>query len=332
MIHVPPQIPVTLPVRIAFLGEAPSDEEVSQCRPFVGPDGRILNAMFRAAELDREVFHITNAFDQQAPDNDCTEWMKDPIRVEENAARLAEEFALTKPNIIVPLGGTALWMLTGHKGISQFRGAVYKADRVVPGAKLLPTYHPGAVRQQWRLLPLVVGDIIKANKEGRTAGFHYPKRTLLIEPSLSDIRAFKRDCLASNLLSTDIETGWGQITCIAFAPTAELAMCIPFVDLRKPGRSYWPTATAERDAWLEVKELCESPVPKVGQNFTYDIQWLMRLKGIAVRNYRYDTRLQHKVMYPELPADLASMAASYTRIGAYKQWGGHYQKEEKKDG
>lgn len=332
---VPSYWPETLPVKLAFIGEAPSDEELIAKTPLVGPSGRVFNAMLRNANIERDEVFITNVFDEKADDNDVEKagWLKDEVRVQEAFARLNEELGRAQPNVIVPLGGTALWAFTGNKGITNFRGAVTPAEQIVPGAKLVPTLHPAAVLRSWHWMPIVVGDMVKAAAEAAAGPrIVYPKVQLLIEPSLDDIRRFVPECLASPKLSVDIETGWGQIRSIAFAPREDLAMSIPFIDLRRPSKSYWPTPGQEFAAWRLVQEMCESPVPKVGQNFMYDIIWLYMKHGIGVRNYRYDTRLRHKVLYPEQPADLATMSGSYTRIGSYKWRGGKYQKETKKDG
>lgn len=330
--RVPPQWPARMPCKIAFVAEAPSDEEIDGMQPLVGPAGRTFNAMLRSGNMDRADYLITNVFDQKAPDNNVQPWLRDEGRMAESAARLNEELSRAKPNLVIPLGGTALFAFTGYSNISTFRGAIHKADRIVPGTKLLPTFHPSAVQRDWRLLPIVVGDFIKATAESKSPAISYPRREILIEPTLQDIADFATECAVSDLLSVDIETGWGQITCIGFAPTQERAMCIPIVDLRKPNKCYWPTADMEFQAWKLIKGICENPAPKLGQNFSYDMLWTLEKKGIAMRNYRKDTRLQHKVMYPELPADLANMSATYTRIGAYKHRGGHYQKQEKQDG
>lgn len=331
-VKVPAQMPERLPTRIAFVGEAPSHEEVAEKRPFVGPAGRVFNAILRSANMERDDFLITNVFDEKAPDNDVSGWMKDEVRVAEAKLRLAEELAKARPNVIVPLGGTALWAFTGATLIAKFRGAVTAATQILPGAKLLPTFHPSAVQRAWHLLPLVVGDFIKADTEGDSPDFNYPRVDIWIDPTLDDIRQWVPELQASPRLSVDIETGWGQITSIAFAPDVTKALAVPIVDLRKPNRSYWPTVADEVQVWKLIRDVLEAPNPKVGQNYMYDLFWLYMQKGIATRNYRSDTRLRHKVLYPELPADLATMSASYTKVGAYKSWAGRYQKEMKKDG
>lgn len=338
-IIVPPQIPAKLPCPIMFIGEAPGEEEVSRRvdglpapRPFVGPAGRLFDSILRSANLNRDDYWITNLFDEKAPNNDVGPWLADEARMAEAGARLFAEWKRSGANVVVPLGNSALWALTGQTKISSFRGAVLAASHILPGAKLLPTYHPMGVQHKWQVLPLVVDDLIKAADEARRGPkLSYPNVTLLVEPTLDEALRFMKDCAGADLLATDIETGWGGITSIGFAPTDSLAMNIPFVDLRKPSKSYWGSAAAEYKVWMGIKELLEGPVPKLGQNYTYDAMWLLKKQGIKTMNYLHDTRLLHHAMFPELPKDLATMAANYTRVGAWKAWSDWNATKEKRD-
>lgn len=348
-IQVPPQYPLSTPTKIAFVGEAPSNEELEHGIPLVGPAGRVFNSLLRTANLDRREFLVTNVFNEKLPDNDVSNWTMDLREARErkctdlppigpagflrpehrwHLARLREEILDTRPNVIVPLGGTALWAFTGQTGISGQRGAITAATRIVPGAKLVPTFHPSFVIKQWKFFSVVVGDFLKAMKEAeRGPKIILPDRELLIEPTLEEVKNYD---YTSDLLSVDIETGWGQITCIGFAPSVDRAIVIPFVDIRNPNKSYWRTIDDEVMAWGVVKRTMENDTPKLGQNFAgYDALWLFQKYGIEPRNLRHDTRLLHHALYPELPKDLEFLGANYTQQGAWKSWG--KRKKEKKD-
>lgn len=351
--HVPAQWPERVPTKIAFVGEAPSDEELENGIPLVGPSGRVFNSILRTAGLRRAEFLVTNVFDEKIPDNDVRNWCASKDVAEAGGfdnlpplghagylrseyhwhlARLKEELEICRPNVVVALGGSALWALTGKTEITAYRGAVSPATYLVPGMKVLPTFHPAFVIRQWKLFSVVTGDIIKAHAQAlQGRRIILPQRRLLLEPTLDDIRAFIPQCIQSPLLSVDIETGWGQITSIGFAPTQETAICIPFLDKRVPTRNYWKTPRDEVTAWELVREVMESPAPKLGQNFGgYDAFWLLMKKHIAPRNYLHDTRLLHHALYPELPKDLAFMGASYGEQGVWKEWG-HGNTEDKRD-
>lgn len=341
----------TLP-RIAFVAEAPSWEELDKGHPLVGPSGRIFNAALRTAGLERSEFLITSVFNEKLPDNDVANWcvsLADAklagvptdlppigsagfIRPEHryHLQRLKEELDEWQPTVVVPLGGTALWAFTGQTSITSLRGSVTAAVYLVPGKKLVPTLHPAYVMRQWKLFAVLVGDIIRANSEAlRGPTIVFPKRELLLDPTIEDVRAYLPRLLQSDLLSVDIETGWGQITSIGFAPDVEHAICIPFIDKRTPDRNYWRTAADELEAWKLVREALASPVPKLGQNFaTYDAFWLLEAEHVATRNLLHDTRLLHHALYPELPKGLEFMGNSYATQGAWKGWA---RADEKRD-
>lgn len=353
IIHVPPQLPRTVPCRIAFVGEAPSTEELEKLAPLAGPSGRIFNAMLRTANLAREDYLITNVFDQRLPDNDVSHWTVPMAEARKQGwdklppmgklgylkpehwhhlDRLREELEEAKPDVIIPLGNTALWAFTGHVNISGYRGTFLKATHILPGAKLLPTYHPQFVMQQWKYFSVVVGDFLKAQASAEKYGGEIvlPKRELWLEPTLDDLEEFNPYILKSDLLSVDIETGWGMMTCIGFAPSQERAIVVPFADFRQPNKSYWKSEEDEIAAWGYVKRWLENKtISKVGQNFGgYDFLWLLQKYGIKPYRMDEDTRLMHHARYPEMEKSLEFMGATYTEQGAWKQLG---RKTEKRD-
>lgn len=309
------QVPPVSPA-IAIVGEAPGEEEEDRGVPFVGPSGRLLSSLLRVAGIDREEVWIGNVFEYKAPDNNVEPWIRGP-EGEEAVARLGEEMDKARPNVIVALGATALWAMTGSAQIGRDRGALTLATRAGAGRKVLPTFHPAFLFKQWKLLPVVVGDLVKAGREAETPELELPRRRFLVDPTLAEVRGFLSECYHADPLSVDIETGWGQIRSIQFAPSEEEAITVPFIDLRRPDKSYWRSLEDEVEVWRAVGDLLASPVPKVGQNFPYDLYWLMKA-GFPVYNYREDTRLMHAALYPELPKSLAFMGASYGRQGSWK--------------
>lgn len=336
-VKVPYQKPNASPCRLAFVGEAPGDREVEQGKPLVGPSGKVFNALLKSAGIWREDCLVTNVFDEKAPDNDVTPWLKDQPRVDASLKRLAEELGAHKPTVVVPLGATALWALTGQTSINAFRGTVCQATRVVPGVKLVPTFHPAYILRQWKHYVIVVGDLVRAVSEAaKGPALSHPRRRILIDPSVADLKALRIKLLQprpeADPLSVDIETGWGQITHVGMAWSQEEGLCIPFVDKRSPNRSYWSTLDEECEAWEIVRETLEcADVPKVGQFFGgYDCMWLLSCMGIKVYNYRHDTRLLHHALYPELEKSLGFMGAAYGSQGAWKTLGRHSGVEVRK--
>jgi len=330
---ISPQRPLKLPSKIMFVGEAPADEEIIKGLPLVGPAGRVFNAALRTAGLNREDYWITNVYDQQPPDNDVQVFKADPERTKAAFARLKAEVEEAKPDVIVPLGATPLWAFTRETSITPYRGAVSQANRIAPGAKLVPTFHPShIVRGNWKHFATLTQDFIKAAKEARKGPrITYPHVRLNIMPTVEEVLEWVPKLTASDLLSTDIETGWGQITCIGFAPNDHEALCVPFVDFGKPDRSYWRTVEEEVTVLRAMQTILEAPNPKLFQNGPYDVMWIAKKWKMKVINYSEDTRLAHQALFPELPKDLAYMGATYTDLGAWKNWGGRYSSANKRD-
>jgi len=342
--HVPADPPRRSPCKIAFVGEAPADDEVNPIvgprRPLIGPSGRVFNAMLRAANLDRSEFWIGNVFSEQLPANFVGNWCSgreesrawpsyalEPLgrdgylRPEHtwHLDRLREELREARPTVVVPMGATALWAFTGRTEIGAARGHTQAARFILPGVKLLPVYHPAFVMKQWRWFTIGVGDFIKAARESQFKRVRHRRRRLFLEPTLADLWDYKRDVLdRAEYLSGDIETGWGQITCVGWGPGPDQAICCPFVDLRRPDRCYWRSVAEELEAWEWVEAVAASPLPKLGQNFTYDVFWHLDRMSIKMRNYLHDTRLLHHALFPELPKDLGFMAGMYENVAPWK--------------
>lgn len=346
---VPATIPTHCRPKIMFVGQAPAEEEVQLGHPLVGSSGRELDRMLRLAGIVRADCAITNVFDAPIPSNDTDKitistselgtrkkeggdyagYDLPPIKRgrylrpewAHHLPRLAAEIARVNPNLLVALGDEALWALTGSCGISAQRGAVTMASG--PGSpqprKVLPTFHPTYVIRNYRSRISVIADLMKARRECGRPDLHFPTRELWLEPSLDDIRTFKRAHLdVAEIVSVDIETSHGQITCIAFAPSPNLALCIPFTDYTC-AFSYWPTQAEEVEVWRLVRDILALPVPKLLQNGLYDTQWLWVKMRIKTRNYLHDTRLLHHALYPELPKSLQYLGSVYENERSWKQ-------------
>lgn len=197
-----------------------------------------------------------------------------------------------------------------------------RATRLAPGVKLVPTLHPEHVQMDWRMLTVVVADVVRAAREAtnRSTILHRGVRELWIEPTLDDLDLWWRERGSKSArLAVDIETMRGQIDCIGIASDAVSAICVPFVDWRQSNRSYWPTAEHELKALDWLARVLDSDIVKVCQNGTFDTYVMLTELGLRVRNYAHDTRLMHHALYCELPKSLAFLGSCYARPpGAWK--------------
>lgn len=235
--------------------------------------------------------------------------------------RLANEILGIDPNLIIGLGNTALWALTGRTGVGKLRGTTMVTTHCVSGYKLLPTYHPAAIFRQWELRPTVIIDLGKARREATFGDVRRPHCEIWIEPTLEDIHEFftthvRQRC---DLLSVDIETSGTFITCIGFASSDQRAIVIPFDDPRSTSGSYWPSRDAERRAWNLVRGiLLDGSIPKLFQNGLYDLAFLWKQYGIGVRGCVHDTMLLSHALQPESLKGLGYLGSIYTDHGSWK--------------
>lgn len=234
--------------------------------------------------------------------------------------RLGEELVEQDPNLIIALGNTPLWALAGITGISKVRGATRPTSHTVTGFKLLPTYHPAAVLRQWELRPTAVADLMKARREAEFPEIRRPAREIWIEPAIEDMETFyARYITGCRLLSIDIETSGNQVTSIGFAPSAHIALVVPFVDERAKGRSYWPALEAESAAWKIVgRILSDRTIHKIFQNGLYDIAFLWRSMGLPTYGATHDTMLLHHTLQPESLKSLGFLGSIYSDEGSWK--------------
>ena len=175
---VPPDGP-----RLALIGEAPGAEEVRQGIPFAGRSGKLLNEALHAAGIARERCLVANVFRRQPPGNKVghffssrararkeghgiderwgpfgtSDWVIDAFAPDlDHLERTLKAFA---PAVLVALGRTPLWALTGENGITRLRGQALPC-RLVPSAVVVPTYHPSFIlRGQSKELPTMIDDL-----------------------------------------------------------------------------------------------------------------------------------------------------------------------------
>ena len=235
--------------------------------------------------------------------------------------RLANEILHYNPNLVLCLGNTPLWALSGRTGIKKQRGATFNSTHCVADYKCLATYHPAAVLRGVELRPIVIADLMKARREAEFPEIRRPSREIWIEPTLQDVLAFVQMASgprSGDALSVDIETSGTRITCLGMG-WSDLAIVIPFDDDRRKGGSYWETDGDEKVVWTAVVEVLGNPgIPKLFQNGLYDISFLWRSMKVKVLGATHDTMLLHHALQPEMIKDLGFLGSVYVDEGAWK--------------
>ncbi len=352
MLKVPSVGPA--PTRIMIVGEAPGATEEEQGLPFVGASGHELTNMLLEAGIRREDCFITNVCKYRPPKNDISLWvdprkgvkLKDGTPVEyvrgkltafyvaEGIRELCQEIERVQPNIIIALGNTPLWALTGEVGIKNWRGSVLETDTVarVDGTPflVLPTYHPAYILRMWHERFVAVYDLKRFAQLQHVQAVKKPDYRFIIKPTFPGVmeqidRALTLCERPEGFTSAfDIETHppTRTLESIAFSFSPLEAVCIPFFDLHGVDHNYW-NADEEFEIVKRLRTLMTHPgLHLIGHNWHYDSQYIARLWGF-VPNLSFDTMWAQHVVFPGLQKSLAFCASIYADY--YSYW-----KEERK--
>lgn len=346
--HVQPTGPA--PARVMIVGEAPGDQEVREGAPFVGASGLELNRMLQEAGLSRSQCFVTNVIRVKPPNGDIGSFIamrKSDVTpshmpvgdkmclppVWEGIELLKREIELVKPNIIIALGNTALWALTGKWGIGSWRGSCLPVTLPLSldyQPKVIPSYHPAMILRQWASRPILVHDLRRAATQAQFRELHRPSYSFITRPVLSDVLSILDQLLARVLgphepvkLACDIETRAGHIACIGIAWSKRDALCIPLMCVERAD-GYWTfeeeLAIYQRLQLLLTNKNCHV----IGQNFLYDAQYFYRWLHF-IPNLVRDTMLAQHVCFSNMPKGLDFLSSMYCEHHEYwkdegKEW------------
>jgi|SRR5436190_862817 uracil-DNA glycosylase family 4 len=314
--------------KVLILGEAPSYEETHAGRPFVGPSGRELDRLLKDAGIPRSDCWITNVCKYEVPPNTARKKLPFHVRarnhgidMDQQLSELRVEINEIKPNVILALGGTALWALSGKDKITKHRGSLmWGMDH-----KFVPTYHPahllhsgagGEIKGYWNR-QVMIFDFKRAWDERLDPQLNIPGRVLQVCRNSGDLYEFLEKYKDHKKMSVDIEAGGHCLPiCIGLSFNKSHGMVVPLWN--RDGISTIPDSDLAA-CWMMLTNVLWSK-HIVGQNFNYDRDKLKRL-GFSIRRIHSDTMLKAFAINPELPKGLAFNTSIYTREPFYKDDG-----------
>jgi uracil-DNA glycosylase family 4 len=301
---------------LAIVGQAPGEVEVMKREPFVGPSGHVLDAKLSIAGIPRNQCYLTNLVKTKPPNNDFSIYWKG-IKPTEALLRwraeLLKELEEIETNVILALGGDALWALTGQRQIGKWRGSILTCNLNGREVKVIGTYHPAIVIRQWELGAIIQFDIQKALEESKFPYIVQKDRKLHIAPTFNDVLALSESTSIQQEFSFDIETSFYEITCVGIGTSPTYAMSIPTT------KKYWGSFQVLRKV-LECLEniLSFSHGLKIAQQILFDAQYLIRLFGILPSPPLFDTMVAAHACYLELPKGLDFLTSIFTDVNYYK--------------
>jgi probable DNA metabolism protein len=128
---------------LMIVGEQPGDREDLAGRPFVGPAGQLLDQVLGETGIDRRTVYVTNAvkhFKFEPRGKRRIHQKPDAGEVQTCRWWLQQELDFVNPRLVIAMGKTALFALTGKDGrLADRRGMVIDWQ---PGRALIATVHP----------------------------------------------------------------------------------------------------------------------------------------------------------------------------------------------
>jgi uracil-DNA glycosylase len=344
------------PAKIMIVGEAPGANEEILGRPFCGASGIVLAKMLAEAGIKSgDVYYepkinensvrwlgsecfMTNIARIRPPSNDIQAYFaksKKAITAAHKQVRdkwvtkevvegldlLRMELTTVKPNIVVAVGNTPLWALTGRWGITKWRGSMLYSDLSgVAPVKVLPSYHPAAILRQWDWRAVGVNDLRRAARFKDGQPYPKPDWKFTIRPDYRSVM----DCLEQLYIranhaqplriSFDLETRAGHIACIGLAWSLTEAICIPL--LVGGLNSAWSEIQEAEILWRIYRLLTHPNVRIIGQNLLYDCQYTWKWLRF-VPNVEFDTMIGQHACFSALPKGLGFLASMYCNYYVY---------------
>jgi uracil-DNA glycosylase len=325
-----------IPARIMIVGEAPGADEEREGVPFVGVAGRELNRMLHEAGITRSECFVTNVARVRPLGNDIGQFIalrkKDITprhkqfrdkwvtpEITEGFEHLQVEIGQVKPNIIIALGNTPMWALTGKWGITKWRGSMLRTDN---GLKVIPTIHPASVLREWSQRAAVVHDLRRAARYANGTDYPDPGWNFTVSPTFTQVtliltrllsRADHEPCPLR--LSVDIETRSWNIACIGIAWSTRDALCIPLMCYERPA-GYWDALEEAEIIYRLYWLLTHRNVEVIGQNLLYDTQYIYRYWHFIPRVH-LDTMIAQHSCFSDLPKSLAFICSLFCQHYVY---------------
>lgn len=349
-ILVPPSGPS--PARVMVVGEAPGEEEERNRKPFVGPSGFCLDKMLGEAGIPRSECFVTNVARERPPFNDISKFFassmkgeKSPVipgvhrpvrdkqataHIESGITLLRQEILSVRPQIIIALGNTSMWALTGKcknlgrlgapTGINDWRGSMLYEDLTDLKVKVIPTLHPANILREWYKRASAVQDLRRAAGFRNGQPYPVPQWEFIIRPGYDKVCSVLTDLLnrlafGPLRISFDLETRHGHIACAGLSWTLTNAICIPFMCVENR-EGYW---TADQEAyiiWLLRLVLTHPNAEIVGQNILYDAQYTYRHWHFVPRVIQ-DCMISWHSIFSDLPKALHYQASMNCRYYVY---------------
>jgi uracil-DNA glycosylase family 4 len=235
------------------------------------------------------------------------------------SAYLMAEISVVKPEWILVMGNEALLAVTGHSGITKYRGKVIEKH----GSKVVPTISPMAVSRNPGQRQSYIADLNYFASQVFQKGARIPSPRIALVDNKEKVKALKKLLDRSELLSYDVET-YSTPPGAEYAPNSRIislagtsvvdgqvkVWALPLGHPESPFRSTWRSVLRFLGPSLER-------VPKlIAHNGKYDCRWL-RQYGVNIE-VTYDTMLAVHLLNENLPKRLEFQIQNRFGVSSWK--------------
>lgn len=148
--------------RLAFIGEAPGENEIKKGEVFIGLSGKVLDGVLRHYGINRRAALMTNASACHYPKEHFERLPADAI--EHCRPRLLWELEQAGVETAVTLGAHAVKsLIKTSEGITLARAGGPRPSTYAPGTLVVPTFHPAFAMRDHTKFQFIVGDMGKVN-------------------------------------------------------------------------------------------------------------------------------------------------------------------------
>jgi len=296
---ISPQMPYTGEgkKKILIIAEAPGLAEDEQNTQLIGDAGKLLRKLLRKCkiDLDKDCWK-TNAVICRPPKN------RTPVDKEIVACRpyLFKTIEETKPNVIIPLGATAVKSLIdivwGDPADSLSRWLGQKIPCQTLNAWICPTYHPSyLLRTKNTTAELITKRHLKAACRLKNSPWRITnpssvpdyKKDITIEHSPRLAAKWLKEKREYGCATFDYETNM-------LKPDSELAeidCCSVCFNNKRTIAFPWHGEVI--DAMID---LFKSPIKKIAANIKFEDRWTRRILKTKIRNWHWDTVLAAHIL------------------------------------
>lgn len=275
---------------IAIVGEAPGFHETFHGKPFVGPSGKVADEVLRYHGIKRENVWVDNACGCRPVENETPS----KVAIDACRPRLIAELERHAPKHVIAMGAVATQSVFGEKQtMAKIRIGPPKSSHLLPGVRVIPTWHPAFALRNADALPSIALDVGKARGAGG-GDWVMPWYAVVKDPATAlDVIGQLHD--KGEWLSVDIETGFDKdelfehadqygLLCIGIGWERGKVVVIARSALYDDQDQPYPEVIVALTELFQVKKL-------IMHNGKSDVAGLMGVLGPT--NLAFDTMLAH---------------------------------------